>query len=82
MSNSKILNDIISEAIEKITLQKHEISDETDLAKDLQMDSLDMVELYTSLEEKFDIRVNDEEMSNCGTKVKDIKELLKKYIKD
>lgn len=82
MSNSKILNDIISEAIEKITLQKHEISDETDLARDLQMDSLDMVELYTSLEEKFDIRVNDEEMSNCGTKVKDIKELLKKYIKD
>ena len=82
MSNSKILNDIISEAIEKITLQKHEISDETDLAKDLQMDSLDMVELYTSLEEKFDIRVNDEEMSNCGTKVKDIKELLKKYIND
>lgn len=82
MSNSKILNDIISEAIEKITLQKHEISDETDLAKDLQMDSLDIVELYTSLEEKFDIRVNDEEMSNCGTKVKDIKELLKKYIKD
>lgn len=82
MSNSKILNDIISEAIEKITLQKHEINDETDLAKDLQMDSLDMVELYTSLEEKFDIRVNDEEMSNCGTKVKDIKELLKKYIKD
>lgn len=82
MSNSKILNDIISEAIEKITLQKHEISDETDLAKDLQMDSLDMVELYTSLEEKFDIRVNDEEMSNCGTKIKDIKELLKKYIKD
>ena len=82
MSNSKVMDDIICEAIEKITLQKPEITDDTDLVKDLQMDSLDMVELYTTLEEKFDIHVNDEEMSNCGTKVKDVKELLKKYIKD
>lgn len=82
MMNSKVLDNVINEAIEKITLQKFEITNDTDLVKDLQMDSLDMVELYTTLEEKLDIRVNDEEMSNCGTKVKDIKELIKKYMKD
>jgi len=80
--NDKVINAVINETLEKITLQKHELTDETDLAKDLQLDSLDMVEFYTALEEKFDIRVNDEEMSNCGTKIKDIKELIKKYIKN
>ena len=82
MMNDKVINAVINETLEKITLQKHELTDETDLAKDLQLDSLDMVEFYTALEEKFDIRVNDEEMSNCGTKIKDIKELIKKYIKN
>lgn len=82
MMNDKVIDTVINETLEKITLQKHELTDETDLAKDLQLDSLDMVEFYTSLEEKFDIRVNDEEMSNCGTKIKDIKELIKKYVKN
>lgn len=58
-----------------------ELTDDTDLTKDLCLDSLDMVELYMNLENEFNIKVSDEEIANCGTKIKDIKELLKKYIK-
>ena len=58
-----------------------EITDDTDLTKDLCLDSLDMVEFYMNLENEFNIKVSDEEIANCGTKIKDIKELLKKYVK-
>ena len=78
---NEILDSIISEAIEKIILRKPELTDSTDLTKDLQMDSLDIVEFYTTIEEKFGIRVNDEDISTCGTTIKDVKELIKKYAK-
>ncbi len=61
-------------------LPNAELTDETDLTKDLCLDSLDMVELYMNLENEFDIKVSDEEIAKCGTKIKDIKELLKKYV--
>ena len=78
--NDKFLDDTIQEAIKKITLQEREITDETDLIKDLELDSLDIVEFYTILEKRFDVVVRDDEIATHGTKVKDIKELISKYL--
>lgn len=74
----------IDKAVEREILKvvpNAELTDDTDLTKDLCLDSLDMVELYMNLENEFNIKVSDEEIASCGTKIKDIKELLKKYIK-
>ena len=74
----------IDKAVEREILKvvpNTELTDDTDLTKDLCLDSLDMVELYMNLENEFNIKVSDEEIASCGTKIKDIKELLKKYIK-
>lgn len=57
-----------------------ELTDDTDLTKDLGLDSLDMVEVYMNIENEFNIKVSDEEISKCGTRIKDIKELVQKYV--
>ena len=78
----KYLNKVISEAVEKIVLEKKDLNDNVDLVKDLGLDSLDIVELYSILEETFNTRVSDEEISMHGTTVKDIKDLIRKYTKE
>ena len=82
MNTDEYLNKVISEAVEKIVLEKKDLDDSVDLVKDLGLDSLDIVELYSILEETFNTRVSDEEISTYGTTVKDIKDLIRKYIKE
>jgi len=43
------------------------ITEDTDLAADLGADSLDAVEIIMSLEEEFDLQINDEEAQNIKT---------------
>lgn len=44
-----------------------EITESSDLFKDLKADSLDAVELVMAVEEEFDIEVPDEDMANLHT---------------
>jgi acyl carrier protein len=44
-----------------------EITENSDLFKDLEADSLDAVELVMAIEEKFGVTVPDEEMPNLHT---------------
>ncbi|MEE3420146.1 MAG: acyl carrier protein [Lachnospiraceae bacterium] len=44
-----------------------EITESSDLFKDLKADSLDAVELVMAVEEAFDIEVPDEDMANLHT---------------
>ena len=50
---------------------KGEISLETDLIKDLNMDSLGAVELFIDLKEEFNIEIPDEEIDNLRGDYKD-----------
>ena len=54
----------------QFNLDKEEIIMETDFRKDLGADSIDLVELIMSIEEEFDLEVEDEEIENINT-VKD-----------
>ena len=51
----------------QFSLDKEEITMETDFRKDLGADSIDLVELIMSLEEEFDLEVEDEEVENINT---------------
>lgn len=67
----QIMVDTLSCDEEKITL-------DASIADDLSIDSLDAVELVMALEEAFDIKIPDEELTNMET-VKDIVDCVEKY---
>ena len=67
----QIMVDTLSCDEEKITL-------DASIADDLSIDSLDAVELVMALEEAFDIKIPDEELTNMET-VKDIVACVEKY---
>ena len=58
------IRDIISI---QFNIDKQEITMKTDFRKDLGADSIDLVELIMSLEEEFDLEVEDEEVENINT---------------
>lgn len=61
-------------AEEKITLQ-------TRMNEDLQFDSLDKAELFASLEDEFNVMVDDAEILNVNS-IAEIVEEIKKYVKE
>ena len=62
----------VKEAIvETLGVDEDKITAEADLAEDLGIDSLDAVELVMSLEEEFDIKIDNEELKNMK-KVSDV----------
>ena len=75
-NTEKQLKQVISELFnikeEKITAKDHFI-------KDLKADSLDVVELVMSVEEKFNISIADEEAEKVET-VQDFLDLIKKKL--
>jgi acyl carrier protein len=62
---------------EQLDVDAETLSMETDIGKDLNADSLDVVEILMSLEDEFDVEIPDEEIEN----IKTIGELVK-YIED
>lgn len=59
----------------QFNIDGNDISMETDFRKDLGADSIDLVELIMSMEEEFDLEVEDEEVENINT-VKDAVEYI------
>lgn len=53
--------------LENLACEEGDIKLETDLIKDLEADSLDIVELSMSLEDEFDIQVSDEDLEKLDT---------------
>lgn len=58
------IKDIISE---QFNIDEDDITMETSFRKDLDADSIDLVELIMSLEDEFDLEVEDEEVENINT---------------
>ena len=70
----------VKEAIvETLGVDEDKITAEADLAEDLGIDSLDAVELVMSLEEEFDIKIDNEELKNMK-KVSDVVAYIEKAV--
>ena len=65
----------VIEIIQEFCCVDDEILLDTNLADDLGLDSLDMVEITMELEERLDISLEDEEVANVKT-VSDLVELI------
>ena len=74
MDIQKTVIDLIAE---QLNVKAENIKPNNDFIKDLKADSLDIVELVMSLEEKFDIQIPDEEAEKMQT-VKHIIEYIQK----
>lgn len=69
----KIISDVSGFDEEEITL-------ETNLTNDLEVDSIKAIEITVAIEKKFKISVRDEDIPNIAT-VKDAVELVNKLLK-
>lgn len=70
------VRDLLAEQLE---IPVDEISLDTDILEDLGADSLDVVELVTSLEEEYGIVITDENAGNLHT-VRQVVEFIEKLI--
>jgi acyl carrier protein len=59
--------DAIKEHLSQRGIEATEVSEQSDLQKDLGLDSLDTVELTLGLEERFGIEIPDTELEGVGT---------------
>lgn len=69
--------ELISKTLE---IKASEIKDDTDLAKDLGVESIDLVDLVTAFEDKYHFEIPDNELKNLRT-VKDITSYIEKHQK-
>lgn len=52
---------------EQLDVDADTLTAETDIAKDLNADSLDVVEILMSIEDEFEVEIPDEEIENIKT---------------
>ena len=72
-----ICTEIIKE-LEKMGYTAFQITPEMSIYEDLGLDSLDTIELVAKLEEKFDIRIKDDDLVDVKT-IQDIVDIANKY---
>ncbi len=72
LQNSEILEEVKGALAEHLGADVAEIKEDTKLVDDLDADSLDLVELTMDLEEKFDLKIPDEDVS----KLVDVKSIV------
>jgi acyl carrier protein len=53
--------------VDTLNLEAEKLTPDADLIKDLDVDSIDVVELVMALEEEFDIEIPDEDVENLTT---------------
>ena len=56
--------DLIADTLE---IDKEALTDDTDLARDLNVESIDLVDLVTAFEDKYDFEIPDQELKNLQT---------------
>ncbi|MBR3263828.1 acyl carrier protein [Candidatus Saccharibacteria bacterium] len=56
--------DLIAETLE---IDKDALDDDTDLARDLNVESIDLVDLVTAFEDKYNFEIPDQELKNLQT---------------
>lgn len=53
--------------VEQFSIEEEQVSMETSFRDDLNADSIDLVELIMTLEDEFDLEVEDEKVENINT---------------
>ena len=56
--------DLIADTLE---IDKETLTDDTDLARDLNVESIDLVDLVTAFEDKYNFEIPDQELKNLQT---------------
>ena len=69
--------DLISKTLE---IDPKDLKDDTNLAHDLGVESIDLVDLVTAFEDKYNFEIPDNELKNLQT-VKDITDYIEKHKK-
>jgi acyl carrier protein len=69
---------VIKLIAEQAGVAEDSIKGETELQSDLELDSLDIMDLLLVLEEEFDLQIPDEELSNIQT-VNDIVNYIERH---
>ena len=67
MNESEIFAKVKSIVTEQLSVEPDSVTPKSNLADDLNADSLDTVELVMDLEEEFDVEINDEEAEQITT---------------
>ena len=67
MTNDQIFEEIKAFLLEALPLTEDRITPEARFQEDLEADSLDLVELIMTLEEKYGIKITDEEAAEIKT---------------
>ncbi|RDU61604.1 acyl carrier protein [Helicobacter sp. MIT 14-3879] len=78
MMSSEIFNKVKTLVAEELKVELEEVKPESDFVKDLNADSLDVVEFIMALEEKFDIKIPDEAAEKIKT-VQDVVDYIANY---
>ena len=78
---SEIFDQVRTLVAEELKVKIEEVKLDSDFVKDLNADSLDVVEFIMSLEEKFEIKIPDEVTEKIKT-VEDVVDYIANYKKD
>lgn len=66
-TREEIFAEVRNVLVEQLGIDESEITEGSRFQKDLDADSLDLVELIMELEDKFDIKIPDEDARKIGT---------------
>ncbi|MCX6284776.1 MAG: acyl carrier protein [Bacteroidetes bacterium] len=64
MQNDEIISKINQLLVDEIEIEEEKISPAADLKKDLEIDSLDFVDLFVIIERNFGVKMKAEEMAD------------------
>lgn len=78
-SKKSVLDRVIGVIVEVLNVDAKQVSTSSNIKSDLGADSLDLMTLVVALEEEFDGKIPDEEMTNINT-VGDAVNLIQKEI--
>ena len=80
MSRDEILTQLKPVVAEQLGVDESEVREDASFTEDLNADSLDLVELIMSLEEKFGLQISDEDAEKLTT-VGEAVEFISEHVK-
>ena len=79
MDRSKVTEDIRAILVEQLGVESDEVKEESSFQEDLNADSLDLVELIMEMEDRFKIKIPDEDAEKIQT-VQDAMDYLQEHM--
>ena len=66
-SREEVYEQVREILVERLDIDEADVTEEASLRDDLKADSLDLVELIMDLEERFGVKISDDEAQQIGT---------------